>query len=143
MSTCALCRKFLRFADENIPVNLSISLHAPNDDIRKEIMRCKKESIDKILSARSIIYSEDRKKITLIHADPRVNDRRHARRTREKLAGLLCHVNLIPVNTVTGHRFIKSGRERIESFKGILEIYGIPVTCAGSWEATYRLHADN
>jgi len=131
ISTCGLVPEILRFADEEIPVNLSISLHAPNDDIRKEIMPvAKRYPFDKILSASLLYTQKTGRRITFEYTLIRgVNDAdEHAAELGEKLAGLLCHVNLIPVNTVRDTGFTKSGRERIESFKSILEKYRIPVT---------------
>jgi 23S rRNA (adenine2503-C2)-methyltransferase len=58
-----------------------------------------------------------------------VNDAdEHAEELGKRLSGLLCHVNLIPVNPVEGKGFSKSARERVEAFKGILEKHKIPVT---------------
>lgn len=131
ISTCGLVPEILRFADEEIPVNLSISLHAPNDDIRKEIMPvAKRYPFDKILSASLLYTQKTGRRITFEYTLIRgINDAdEHAEELGEKLAGLLCHVNLIPVNTVRDTGFIKSGRERIESFKSILEKHRIPVT---------------
>ncbi|NLG89619.1 MAG: 23S rRNA (adenine(2503)-C(2))-methyltransferase RlmN [Clostridiaceae bacterium] len=131
VSTCGLVPEINRFSCENIPVNLSISLHAPNDEIRRRIMPvAARYSIDKILSACNIYIRKTGRRVTFeyILIDG-VNDRdEHAVELSERISGLLCHVNLIPLNAVEGIEYRRSGRERTEAFKKILERYGIPVT---------------
>ncbi len=131
VSTCGLVPEIIRFSGEKLPINLSISLHAPNDTIRTQIMPiAKRYPFDKILSSCHIYTQKTGRRITfeytLMHG---INDAdEHARELGEKLSGLLCHVNLIPVNPVEGKGFSKSGRERVEAFKSILEKHKIPVT---------------
>jgi 23S rRNA (adenine2503-C2)-methyltransferase len=131
VSTCGLVPEILRFSVEGIPANLSISLHAPNDEIRREIMPiAKKYSFDKILSACHIYTRETGRRITLEYILIKgINDAdEHAKELSEKLAGLLCHVNLIPVNAVKGTGYIQSDKDRVLSFKNILENNRITVT---------------
>lgn len=131
VSTCGLVPEILRFTDEDLPVNLSISLHAPNDAIRTAIMPiAKRYPFDKILASCHIYTQKTGRRVTFEYTMMRgVNDAdEHARELGDKLSGLLCHVNLIPVNPVEGKGFSKSARERIEAFQRILEKHGIPVT---------------
>lgn len=131
VSTCGLVPGILKFSEEGFPVNLSISLHAPNDEIRKMIMPvARKYSIDNILDACHIYTRKTGRRVTFEYTMIKgVNDRNeHAEELGSKLSGLLCHVNLIPVNTVEGTGYAKSERERVEGFKKIIEKYGIPVT---------------
>lgn len=131
VSTCGLVPEILRFSKEGLPVGLSISLHAPNDKIRSELMPiAKRYSFDKILSACHIYTQETGRRVTFEYTLIKgVNDSDgHAAELSERLSGLLCHVNLIPVNTVKGKGYVKSSRERLESFKNILEKNRIPVT---------------
>lgn len=131
ISTCGLVPEILRFAEEDIPVNLSISLHAPNDAVRTAIMPiAKRYPFDKILSSCHIYTQKTGRRITFEYTLMRgINDAdEHAEELGERLTGLLCHVNLIPVNPVKGSGYSKSERERVESFKVILEKYRIPVT---------------
>lgn len=131
VSTCGLVPEILRFAEEEFPVNLSVSLHAPNDEIRKTIMPvARKYSIDKILAACHIYTQKTGRRITFEYTLIRnVNDRtEHAKELGKRLAGLLCHVNLIPVNIVEGTGYSKSDKEKVENFKKIIEEYGLPVT---------------
>ncbi len=131
VSTCGLVPEILRFSEEGIPANLSISLHAPNDEIRRKIMPIAKQySFDKILSACHIYTRETGRRITLEYILIKgINDAdEHAKELSEKLAGLLCHVNLIPVNAVKGTGYIQSDKDRVLSFKNILENNRITVT---------------
>lgn len=131
VSTCGLVPEILKFSEEKFPVNLSISLHAPNDEIRKTIMPiAKRYSIDKILTACHIYTQKTGRRITFEYTLIKdVNDRNeHAKELGERLSGLLCHVNLIPVNAVEGTGYLKSEKDRIENFKRIIEEYGLPVT---------------
>ena len=79
-----------------------------------------------------IFIPEDREKDNLEYTLIKdINDKNeHAQELGERLAGLLCHVNLIPVNTVEGTGYSKSERERVENFKKVIEEYGLPVYCA-------------
>ncbi len=131
ISTCGLIPEIEKFTEENMPVNLSISLHAPNDEIRAGIMPvAKRYSIDKLLSSCHIYTQKTGRRITFEYTlIQSVNDADiHAKELGEKLSGLLCHVNLIPVNKVKGTGYLKSSRERVVSFQKILEKYHIPVT---------------
>jgi 23S rRNA (adenine2503-C2)-methyltransferase len=129
VSTCGLVPGIIKFSEEGFPVNLSVSLHAPNDEIRMKIMPiAKRYSIDNILSACNIYTQKTGRRVTFEYTLIKdVNDRNeHAEELARKLSGLLCHINLIPVNSVEGTGYTKS--ERVESFRRIIEKYGIPVT---------------
>jgi 23S rRNA (adenine2503-C2)-methyltransferase len=131
VSTCGLVPEIKRFISENIPVNLSISLHAPNDEIRRLIMPvAARYSFDKILSACHIYIRETGRRVTFEYIlISGLNDRdEHAVELAERISGLLCHVNLIALNTVEDTGYMRSERERTEAFKNILEKYRIPVT---------------
>jgi 23S rRNA (adenine2503-C2)-methyltransferase len=131
VSTCGLIPEIERFMREDIPVNLSISLHAPNDDIRTRFMPvAKKYPFDKLLASCHIYTQKTGRRITFEYIMIRgVNDKEeHATELGKKLSGLLCHVNLIPFNPVEETGYIKSDRESIETFKNILKSFRIPVT---------------
>lgn len=131
LSTCGLVPEILRLAEENYPITLSISLHAPNDDIRGKIMPIsKKYSIDKIIEACKIYTGVTKRRLTFEYAMiSGVNDsKENAFELAQKIKGMLCHVNLIPVNTIESADFKKSARNRIEEFKAVLERYGIETT---------------
>lgn len=103
LSTCGLVPQMRRFADEGIPVTLSVSLHAPTDEIRKKLMPVANAfSIDEILAAcRYYIEKTGRRVIFEYALAGGVNcEREHAELLAQKLRGMQCHVNLIPLNLV-------------------------------------------
>ncbi len=131
VSTCGLVPGILRFADENFQVNLAISLHAPNDGIREGMMPIgRKYCIDKIIEACKIYTEKTKRRITFEYAlIDGVNDApENALELASRLRGLLCHVNLIPVNTVQGTGYRQSGRRHIEAFAELLTKKGIETT---------------
>ena len=131
VSTCGIVPRILEFAREGIPVNLSVSLHAPNDEIRQKIMPiARRWSFDELMAACKEYTKITSRRITYEYSMmENVNDAvEHAEMLAEKLKGTLCHVNLIPVNNVEGTAFSKSSRARIEDFRRTLEKYGIAVT---------------
>lgn len=131
VSTCGLVPEILKFSSEHIPVTLSVSLHAPNDYIRNKIMPVsRKYSIDKIIEACKIYTETTKRRITFEYAMIEgMNDSpENARELAGRLKGMLCHVNLIPVNAIPGAGYVKSSRSRMEQFINILSHYGIEAT---------------
>jgi 23S rRNA (adenine2503-C2)-methyltransferase len=131
LSTCGLIPEMLRLSKENMPITLSISLHAPNDEIRVKIMPInKKYSIDKIIEACKIYTEVTKRRISFEYALIQgTNDSKdNALELSKKIKGVLCHVNLIPVNAVVGTEMQKSSRQQIEIFRSVLERYGIETT---------------
>lgn len=131
LSTCGLVPNMRRFAEENLPVTLTISLHAPNDEIRQQTMPVAKVySMDQVLDAcRYYIEKTGRRVVfeyTLVHgvnAGPE-----HAAELAGRLRGMQCHVNLIPLNEVK-ERGLKGVNEReVDVFKKELEKRNISVT---------------
>ena len=131
VSTCGIVPGILRFAHEGIPVNLSVSLHAPNDGIRAATMPvARRWPMEELLAACNEYAGLTSRRVTYEYALIRdVNDSgANAEELAGKLKNTLCHVNLIPVNQVEGTGYNKSSRDRIEAFKSILEKKGIAVT---------------
>jgi 23S rRNA (adenine2503-C2)-methyltransferase len=131
VSTCGLVPYILRFSEENMQVNLAVSLHAPNDLIRSSIMPVgRKYSIDKIIEACKIYTGKTGRRVTFEYALIRgTNDSpENAAELASRLKGLLCHVNLIPVNSVKGTCYRQSRRESIENFSRLLMKSGIETT---------------
>lgn len=131
VSTCGLVPQIERFTAENIPVNLSISLHAPNDEIRAGIMPVnRKYAIDNLIEACKIYTEVTKRRVTFEYAMiSGVNDSEEsARELASRLRGMLCHVNLIPANRVEGTGFNQSNRRRMEDFRQVLERSGIETT---------------
>lgn len=131
LSTCGVVPGIYRLAEENIPITLSISLHNPFDEQRSLIMPInRKYNLDKLLEACYSYVVKSGRRITFEYAMiSGVNDSsEHAEKLSERLRGMLCHVNLIPMNKVSGKDFERSHRKSIEQFSSVLEKNGISVT---------------
>ena len=131
LSTCGLVDKIRRLQEENLQLTLSVSLHAPNDDLRRQMMPvAKRWSVDELLSACRDYASATSRRISFEYAMiDGVNDSDEcARELAGKLKGMLCHVNLIPANEVRGKDHKRSKTERLKAFSDILAARGIPVT---------------
>ena len=131
LSTCGVVPGIRRLMKEQIPLTLSISLHAPNDAIRSRSMPINRRwPIEELLDAcRDYIEATGRRVSFEYAMIDGVNDAdEHAEELADRLQGMLCHVNLIPVNTVEGKTQKRSSRLRIESFMKILQKRGINVT---------------
>jgi 23S rRNA (adenine2503-C2)-methyltransferase len=131
VSTCGIVPRIIDFSDENTQVNLAISLHAPNDRLRSQIMPIgRKYAIDKIIEACKIYTEKTRRRVTFEYALMEgVNDsQENAVELASRLRGLLCHINLIPVNAVKGTGYRQGERRRMESFAGELMKRGFATT---------------
>ena len=131
LSTCGLVPEIKRLADVQLPINLAISLHAPNDIIRKNIMPiAKKYSIEELIVACKYYLEKNNRRITFEYALIKgINDTDlHAKELSEVLKGLLCHVNLIPINEVKERDYKKSNKDKIQRFQSILKNNGIETT---------------
>jgi 23S rRNA (adenine2503-C2)-methyltransferase len=148
VSTCGLIPQMLKLSKEKIPVTLSISLHAPNDAIREKIMPINKVyAIDKLVEACKIYTEATGRRVTFEYAMiAGINDsKENALELAKKIKGMLCHVNLIPINPVEGTDFRRSSRQQIEMFRNALERFGIETTVRrelGSERAAPQKHCD-
>lgn len=131
LSTCGVVPGIYRLMEEQIPLTLSISLHAPNDAIRSRSMPVNKRwPMDELLKACRDYIAATGRRISFEYAMiDGVNDSDAcAEELADRLRGMLCHVNLIPVNAVEGKQQRRSSRERIRAFTAILEKKGINTT---------------
>lgn len=131
VSTCGLIPEIRALADLQIPINLAISLHAPTDELRKRMMPvAQRYSIYDIIESCQYYLKKNNRRITFEYALIQgLNDgEEDARILAYELKGLLCHVNLIPVNQVDETPYKKSHRDRIKTFEGILKRAGIETT---------------
>ena len=131
VSTCGLISKIGDFARDLPQVGLAVSLHAPNDSIRRQLMPIARSvSMEQLLSACRNYTELTHRRITFEYALIRgVNDDvRHAAELAEKLSGMLCHVNLIPLNTVREKQYRSAAQERAAEFASLLEKKGLQVT---------------
>lgn len=131
LSTCGLVNGIDRLAKMNIPITLSISLHAPNDEIRNRTMPVNsKYNIDELLAACRRYQAVTTRRISFEYAMiDSVNDSEAcARELARRLDGILCHVNLIPVNNVSERDYKKSSKDAIKKFIDVLQKAGITAT---------------
>ncbi len=131
LSTCGLVAGIAKLAEMDIPITLSISLHAPNDAIRTSMMPVNKmHNIDELLKACRDYQRVTGRRISFEYAMcDGVNDSaENAQELARRLSGMLCHVNLIPVNNVKERNYRKSKKENIEKFIEILGKSGITAT---------------
>ena len=131
LSTCGLADRMKELADKQLQITLSVSLHAPNDKKRSEIMPInKKYNIAALMEACRYYTEVTNKRISFEYTLIRgVNDTaEEARELLKLVSGMLCHINLIPVNEVKETGFISSDKKSVENFRQILEKGGIPAT---------------
>lgn len=131
LSTCGLVEKMDRFAGEGIPVTLSLSLHAPNDAIRRRIMPVARAySMEDTLAALNRYIGRTGRRGVIEYALIReLNCRReHAAELASRLRGMRCHVNLIPLNRVAERGLDAPSRKQVEEFMEELERRHISVT---------------
>lgn len=131
VSTCGLVPRIYALADKEFQLTLAISLHAPDDELRKTLMPVANQySVEEIVEACRYYIKKTGRRVTFEYSLIQgVNDSaRHAVRLAALLKGLNCHVNLIPVNPVKERNFRQSRQKDIQSFKNNLEKYKINVT---------------
>lgn len=131
LSTCGLAEKICDLADRKLQLTLSVSLHAPNDEIRSRTMPVnRKWNIDTLLKSCRYYSDVTGRRISFEYAMiSGVNDSDAcANELASRLRGIISHVNLIPVNDVTGTGYRKSGEDRLRRFSAILERRGITAT---------------
>lgn len=120
ISTCGLCEKIRDYAHEGIQTNLAISLHAPNDEIRNELMPInKKYPMDELREAIKYYIEKTNRRVTLEYILLKgVNDDiKYARQLAHYLRGLNVYVNLIPYNAVDEHGYQQSLKKDMQIFK--------------------------
>ena len=131
LSTCGIVPKIYDLAEENLQITLAISLHASNDERRRELMPiANKYSIDEILKACRYYYSKNNRRLTFEYSlVGGVNDSEaESIRLAKLLEGLNCHINLIPVNPVKERDYVQSDTVSVMNFKNNLEKCGRNVT---------------
>ena len=131
LSTCGLVDRIFRLAGEKLQLTLSVSLHAPTDEIRSQIMPVnRKYSVDVLLQACKEYFEKTGRRISFEYAMIRdVNDSKElAELLAKKLDGIAAHVNLIPLNNIEESPLKPSSRKTIMEFQKTLEDRGIPCT---------------
>lgn len=131
ISTCGLTENMRKLADEKFQVGLALSLHAADDETRRELMPvANRYSIQEALEACQYYFEQTGRRITFEYSlVAGVNDNL---KEAEKLANLVghmnCHINLIPVNPIKERDYKRSSGKNINEFKTYLERRGINVT---------------
>lgn len=131
LSTCGIVPKIRDLANMDLQITLAISLHAPNNTLRKSMMPItNKYSLEELIEVCKEYYSKTNRRITFEYALVKgVNDNvLHAKELCKILRELHCHVNLIPVNEINENSFEKAKEEDINAFKNILIKNGIETT---------------
>ena len=131
LSTCGICDKIKALADENLQITLSISLHAPDDATRSEIMPVNRRfGVTQLIEACRYYFAKTSRRIsfeyTMIHGVSDTED--CARNLAKLLSGFPCHVNLIPLNRVEERTLAPSSRAEIDRFSDWLTRAGLCVT---------------
>ena len=131
VSTCGLVPQMYALAEERLQITLALSLHAPTDLKRRELMPiANRYSLDELMAACRNYFEKTGRRITFEYSlVAGVNDRAEEAEELQKLIGKLHgHVNLIPVNPIKEREFRRSTRQAVENFKIKLEKCGINVT---------------
>lgn len=119
LSTCGLVPKIYELADRKLQLTLSVSLHAPNDELRSRTMPINKRwSIDELIKACKYYFDKTGRRISFEYAlIDGVNDTQEcANELVTLLKGMVCHVNLIPVNTVEESGYKRSNKKNVKDF---------------------------
>lgn len=131
LSTCGIVPRIYDLAQENMPITLTLSLHAPNDKIRSGMMPVNnKWGVQEVIDACKHYASKTSRRVsfeyTLIKG---VNDTNEcARQLADRLRGFIAHVNLIPVNDVTERGNVRGSDESIHAFCNTLKSLGVNAT---------------
>ena len=131
LSTCGIIPGIYRFAEDFPQVNLAVSLHAPNDEIRRRTMPvARKYGYDDLMKACRDYTEKTHRRITFEYALIRgVNDSpENAEELADHLKGWLTHVNLIPLNEVKGRNYRTAEGSSVLAFRKVLENRGVAVT---------------
>ena len=131
LSTCGLVPKIRELAEKKLQLTLSVSLHAPSDEIRDTIMPVNRAyPTEELLKACRDYYAVTGRRISFEYAMiDGVNDRpEDARLLLKRLKGLPAHMNLIPLNHVEESPLKPSSKKAVAAFQKILEDGGIPAT---------------
>ena len=131
VSTCGIVEKMRELADKKLQITLALSLHAPTDELRKEIMPVAyRYTIDELMDACRYYYEQTGRRITFEYSlIEGVNDSEERAQMLSKLVkGLNCHINLIPVNPIKERDYKQTSVKYVHNFKNLLEKNRINVT---------------
>ncbi len=131
LSTVGLVPGIRRLADEALPINLAISLHAPDDELRSRLVPVNERyALGELMAAVCEYAGKTSRRVTFeVALIDGVNDSvQQAEQLAALLHGMSCHVNLIPLNPTPGTSLQPSPRERVAAYQDVLVGAGIPTT---------------
>ena len=131
LSTCGLVPQMRRLAEEDLPVTLCVSLHAPNDTVRMRTMPiAKRYSMEEVLAACHYYVEKTGRRVIFEYAlIGGVNaSEKDAHELAGRLRGLQCHVNLIPLNTVKERHLEGVSEKQVQAFLRVLESHHVSAT---------------
>ena len=131
ISTSGIVPNIYKLADENIQCTLSISLHSSSNEKRSEMMPINNlYNIQELMEACKYYIEKTHRRISFEYALAKDNNDnlQDAKSLAELLKGMLCHVNLIPINEIKDGKFNKSTNENIMKFRDYLNAHGIVAT---------------
>ncbi len=131
VSTVGLVPGILRLAEEALPINLAISLHAPDDELRGEMMPVNRRyPIAALMEATRAYIAKTNRRVSFEYVllQGKNDEPQQAAALAELLQGMLCHVNLIPWNPVPGAPLGRSERARVLRFQQVLQEAGVACT---------------
>ena len=131
ISTSGLVPKIYELADKNLQCTLSISLHSASNEKRSEMMPVNKVyNIEELMKACKYYIEKTNRRISFEYALAKENNDNleDAKELVKLLHGMLCHVNLIPINKIDNGKYTKSTNENIIKFRDYLNDHGIVAT---------------
>ena len=131
LSTCGLCDKIEKLSKENLPITLSVSLHAPTDEARNAIMPVNRAyGVKRLIGECKAYFEKTSRRISFEYTmiEGQTDGKERGRELASLLRGFPCHVNLIPLNKISEGDLNPSSSDAINEFKEILEKSGITVT---------------
>lgn len=131
VSTCGLVPEMKRLAEEKLPITLAISLHAPNDEIRRKMMPiARKYPMEELLEACDEYFSKTGRRISFEYSLVKGENasEENALELASRLKGKNAHVNLIPINPIKERSYQKPDPAEVQRFKNLLEKNQINVT---------------
>lgn len=124
VSSCGIVPRIYDLANENLPITFALSLHAPTDEERKELMPvAHRYTLAETLDACRAYFDRTGRRVTFEYSlvKGKNDSREQAMKLAKLLAGMNCHVNLIPINPVEERKYEKSDQDSIAKFKLTLE----------------------
>lgn len=124
VSSCGIVPRIYDLANENLPTTFALSLHAPTDEERKELMPvAHRYTLAETLDACRAYFDRTGRRVTFEYSlvKGKNDSREQAMKLAKLLAGMNCHVNLIPINPVEEREYEKSDQDSIAKFKLTLE----------------------